>query len=304
MTRRIPRSNRIYSFSKDNPPALAVRPPAELVFETEDCFDGRVTPDHPNLGVVDWNRINPATGPVRIEGAGPGDVLAVRIRGITLAPRGLMAAIEDIGVFGGRVSRTEVRFVPIDNGRARFGEHLEFPVKPMVGVIGVAPAGEPVPCGTPGSHGGNLDTRIIGPGCTVLFPVTVDGALLALGDVHAVMGDGEVMGTGVEVAAEVTVQVEVRRDLADLKLSNPIVVTDSTLATVASAKTLDAAVKAATRGMVEILMQRARLSLNEAGLLCSAVGTAAICQVVDPLKTARFELPLSVLSDLGLEGVN
>lgn len=297
---RILGANSIYAFSRDNRPAIRARPPAELIFETQDCFGGQVTPSSPALGTVDWGHINPATGPVYVEGAKPGDVLAVRVQSIEVAGLGLMAAMRGEGVLAGQVRATEVKFVPVARGRAKFNDRVELPVKPMIGVIGVAPAGEPVPCGTPGSHGGNMDTRIIGPGATVLFPVAVDGALLAMGDVHAVMGDGEVMGTGVEVAAEISVRVGLRRDLADLELRNPLIVTDSVLAAVASAKTLDAAVKAATRGLAGILMKRAKLSLNDAGMLCSAAGTVAVSQVVDPLKTARFEFPLNVLRDLGV----
>ncbi len=297
---RVARSNSIYAFSRENRPALKVRPPADLVFETQDCFSGQVTPASPVLGAVDWAHINPATGPVHVEGARPGDILAVSIKSVKMAPLGLMAALEGEGILRDRVRATEVKFVKVSRGLAAFSDRVKLPVRPMIGVIGVAPAGEPVPCGTPGGHGGNMDTRLIGPGATVLFPVAVEGALLAMGDVHAVMGDGEIMGTGVEIGADVTVRVEVRRDLADLGLKNPAILTESHFVTIASAKSLDAAVKAATRDMVGILMRRGKLGLNEAGMLCSAAGTVAVSQVVDPLKTARFEMPLSVLADLGV----
>jgi amidase len=76
----------------------------------------------------------------------------------------------------------------------------------MIGVIGVAPAGYPVGCGTPGSHGGNMDNRMITEGVSVFFPINVTGALFALGDLHAVMGDGEVGVSGIEIGGTVTVK--------------------------------------------------------------------------------------------------
>jgi len=155
----------------------------------------------------------------------------------------------------------------------------------MIGVLGVAPAGEPVPCGTPGHHGGTLDTRLIAEGATVYFPVAVEGALLAAGDLHAAMGDGEVAVTGVEVGGRVALEVDVRRDL---KLSDPLLEDGERVATIASALTLDEAAQMATRAMADLLSGRLGLSLPDAVMLMSAVGSLEISQIVDPLRTARF----------------
>ena len=110
-----------------------------------------------------------------------------------------------------------------------------------------------MPCGSPGAHGGNMDTRIIGEGATVYFPVFVPGALLAAGDLHAAMGDGEICGTGVEIQGSIQLTVEVRRDLT---LHEPVVETDDVVAAIASAETLDAAAEQATRHMAELLQVR------------------------------------------------
>ena len=119
----------------------------------------------------------------------------------------------------------------------------------MIGVIGVAPAGDDVPCGTPGSHGGNMDTRLIGDGATIYLPVQAPGALLAVGDLHAAMGDGEIAFTGVEVAGAVTLQVSLREDMS---LTDPVLENDDTVATIASAETLDEAAKMATNAMADL----------------------------------------------------
>ena len=184
----------------------------------------------------------------------------------------------------------------IMDGVAYLPGDVRVPVRPMIGVLGVAPAGAAVPTGTPGPHGGNMDTALIGEGATVYLPIAAPGALLAAGDLHAVMGDGEICGTGVEVAGRVTLRVTVRRDLP---IVNPVVATSDVVATVASAPTLDEAAILATRDMANLLGARLGLDAVEATMLMSAAGELRVSQVVDPLRTARFELPRSVLSQYG-----
>jgi amidase len=245
---------------------------------------------------VDWDTINPATGPVYVADAEPGDVLAVAVLELEISGPGVMAVSDGFGVLRERISGTSFCTVPIVDGEAHLPGGARVPLRPMIGVIGVAPAGEPVPCGSPGPHGGNMDTRLIGRGATVYLPVAATGALLACGDLHAAMGDGEVCGTGVEVAGRVTLRLDVRRDL---KLVNPAVETAEVVATIASAVTLDEAADLATRDMADLLMDRAGLSVGDATMLMSVAGELQVSQVVDPLKTARFALPKSVLAGLG-----
>jgi amidase len=113
-----------------------------------------------------------------------------------------------------------------------------------------------------------------------------------MGDLHAVMGDGEVIICGLEVAGEVTVRVTV---IKDKLLPLPMLKEGNHLITIASAETLDQAAKDATIQMHRFLINELGLEFNEAGMLLSLIGNLRICQVVDPLMTARMELPLSVL---------
>jgi amidase len=293
---RLPKERRVFALAADAPPALRVPDGALVELQTADCFSDQIRSADDSLGSVDWEQINPATGPVDVEGARPGDVLAVTVEHIEVARQGVMAVSDEFGVLAGRFAGTECRIVPIVGGRARLADGVEVPVRAMIGVIGIAPAGEPVSTGTPGSHGGNLDTKLIGEGATVYLPVSVDGALLAAGDLHAAMGDGEICGTGVEVAGSVTLRVTVRRDLA---LEDPVVATPDVVATVASAPSLDAAAEAATRDMADLLQGRLGLSPADATMLMSVAGDLQVSQIVDPLRTARFALPVSILAQYG-----
>jgi amidase len=276
----VSKDQHLFSLSAEAVPVARVRAGQSVRLETADCFAGQIGAPGEAPAAVDWARINPATGPVFVEGAEPGDVLSVLVERIEVAPTGVMAVSPEFGVLRERIPATCFEVVPIEGGLALLPGGLAVPIRPMIGVIGVAPAGVPVPCGSAGPHGGNMDTRLIAEGAVVYLPVAAPGALLAAGDLHAVMGDGEICGTGVEVAGRVTLRVDVRRDL---QLVNPVVETT----------------EVATRDMADLMMRRLGLSAAAATMLMSAAGQLQISQVVDPLKTARFALPKSIIAQLG-----
>ena len=142
-----------------------------------------------------------------------------------------------------------------------------------------------------------MDTRIIGEGATVYFPVSAPGALLSAGDLHAAMAcTREICGTGVEIQGSIQLTVDVRRDL---ELSEPVVETDDVVAAVASAETLDEAAEQATRHMADLLMARLGLTATQAATLMSAAGQLQVSQIVDPLKTARFSMSKELLAPSG-----
>jgi Predicted acetamidase/formamidase len=297
---RINRNQIVYAMSALNQPVLRVEDGATVLFETCDCFENQIKSASTEIEALDWNRINPATGPVFVEGAQPGDILKVKIDKIEIADHGVMMTGPNLGILGDRLSKNSIRLVPIHDGKAVYEEKVEFPLKPMIGVIGTAPAGDPVACGTPGEHGGNMDCTIIGEGSTLYLPVNVPGALLAMGDLHAAMGDGEVSVCGLEVQGEVTVTISV---LKKSQLPLPLVKTASSVYVISSAKTLDEAVVDVTRSLVGLLTKGTDGKLNEydAVNLLSLIGNLQICQVVDPLKTVRFELKLQYLQQLGID---
>ncbi len=287
--------NKVFAFSSDMKPALIVEDGDEVVFETLDCFSNQIKTTEDRLENLNWSEVNPATGPVFVNGAKPGDALVVEILDIEVANQGVMVAGKGLGPLGEKFEGFYTKIVKIENGCAMFND-LELPIDPMIGVIGVAPKEGSVNCGTPGPHGGNLDTRYIKKGAKVILPVFVEGGLLALGDLHALMGDGEVCGTGIEVAGKVTARVFVKKSM---ELKNPMVISEGSLFTLASGKTLDEAVKEAVNDMTEFVLGYANISLEELTMLFSIVGHTEISQVVDPLVTARFRMPLDVLEKLG-----
>ena len=285
----------IFAMSKDNLPVLTIESGETSLFETMDCFSNQVTDEVAGLGALDWERINPATGPVAVAGAEPGDALKITILDIQVGSMGTMAAIPENGVLGAFVTEGTVKRIPVSDGLVHFSDAITLPADPMIGVIGVAPAGEAIPCGEPGSHGGNMDNTTIRKGATLYLPVFTSGALLAMGDVHACMGDGEIMVTGVEIPARVTVQVDI---VKNANLEHPMLEDETNCYTIASHEDLEQAVLAATLTMNQKVMDKLNLSFNEAGMLLSAAGKLEFCQVVDPKRTVRFAMPKTLLPAL------
>ena len=171
-------------------------------------------------------------------------------------------------------------------------------MRPMIGVIGVAPADGKIPNGTPGPHGGNMDCTLVTAGNSIYFTVGVEGAMFGAGDMHAAMGDGEIVICGAETPGVVQFKAEV----VDLKgLPTPFIESDDLVAIVYSAPTVDEAASKATHLMAKFLTDFVKIPLNDAGMLMSLVGELKFCQIVDPLKTVRFEFPKSVLAQYGFE---
>ena len=292
----IKRETAVYAMSPDNAPVAWVESGETILFETSDCFGGQIATENDHLGTLDWSRINPATGPVFVKDAMPGDTLKVEILQINVDKQAATVEAPGEGITGLAAEAENTKILPVTDGFAVFNAMIKLAVKPMIGVIGTAPEGESSPTGTPSFHGGNMDCKRIGEGVVLYLPVNVEGALLAMGDLHAVMGDGEVCVCGAEIAGEVTVRVSV---VKGRPLPLPFLVTEEHAMAIYSAEGLDAAAEGTTLRMRSFLMDQAGLAAHEAGMLLSLAGDLRICQAVDPNKTCRMELPLTILRDLG-----
>lgn len=287
----IERDQHVLSFSRQYTPALTVQSGEWIRLQTHDCFSGQIASEEDRVTSIDYSRINPATGPIYVEGAESGDVLKVDIGKIAVGKTGVIATLPGIGTLIHR-SEMKTKVVTIqDSSLAIFDERIQFPLRPMVGVIGVAPADGDVPCGHPGSHGGNLDSSCITTGSSVYLPVFVPGGGFALGDLHASMGDGEICGTGIEVAGEVDVRLTV---IKGLKISSPVVETADSWYTIASDHDVLQAVRMASENMQALVAERWDLSQTDAFLLMGAVGDVMMSQCCKPCSVetvSRFRMP-------------
>lgn len=289
-------SKTLFSFDKDLEPVLKVPSGETVRIRTKDCFGNQLQGPENQLSEIDWEAINPATGPIYVEGAVAGGTLKVHIDNIELDAQTSSCTGKDEGVCGDRFSDWATHFCKVEDGKVVWDERLSIPLAPMIGVIGVAPEGEPVNCGTPGKHGGNMDNTAIAAGATLYFPVAVDGALFGCGDMHAVMGDGEVSVSGAEVAGYATVTLTA---LPELSVPNPLIENDTHFGIIVSAESLDKAAELAVQQMVDLLASRTNESEADLVMLLSLVADVRVCQMVDPEKTVRFMVPKYVLDAIG-----
>ena len=280
----------VFALGDNKENAVKVQQGEILEFHTRDCFNNQIDSEDYVMDVLDWDHINPATGPVYVEGAEKGDVLKVEILDIVLDDMGTMCCLPENGVLGADITENQIKKVPVKDGKAIFNQ-FELPLNPMIGVIGVAPENESVPCGTPGRHGGNMDNTKIAKGATLYLPVFHDGAYFGCGDVHACMGDGEIMVSGVEIGAVVKVKLTV---IKGVSIDNPRLEDAENIYTIASDEDLEKAIYTATKDMCSVLQKHLGYTLNEAGMLMSAAGNLQFCQVVDPERTVRMAIPKTI----------
>ena len=286
----------IYDFNMLHKPVKVIPSGATIEIATYDCFENQLQSEKDEISGIDWNRVNPATGPIYVNDAMPGDVLKVTIEKLEIGEQGVMVVGPDLGVMGHRLKEMESKIIPINDGHAQFGD-LRIPLNPMIGVIGVAPEGEGVSCGTPGAHGGNMDNKMITEGAVLYLPVFAEGALFGLGDFHAAMGDGEVSVSGIEVPGRATVKLEV---LKEESMTQPMLENSEVVTQIASAETLDHAAKLATELMIDRIVEKTGMTVGEVTMLMSAIGQVEVCQLVDPLMTARFVVPKWLEEKLGV----
>jgi amidase len=292
---RIGKGQSCYAMSTSHAPVAEVGQGDLFLVETEDCYSGRLRTPQDRFTKDLWDTVNPATGPIAIRGVRPGALLRVEVVEIRTRDFAVMCLEHGAGALGRQVEGIETSILPIRGGRLWLNDALGIPLRPMIGVIGTAPAGGSVLNGTPGEHGGNMDCKEIGAGTHLYLPVCVPGALLSLGDLHAVMGDGEVGLCGAEVSGEVLL----RAAQVDWPLPTPCLETSTQLSFIASAETLDACEGLVLDKAHRFLTGIEGLAANEAVRWMSLLGDLQVCQVVDPLKTMRFTLPKMPLRRFG-----
>jgi acetamidase/formamidase len=284
-----------------NKPVARISPGETVEVETWDARGnivrhGQTLSDAVQKGIQRYT--NPITGPIFVEGAEPGDALKIEIIDISVSDVGWTAVIPGFGGLEGwlQLSPPVTKFSKINAGKIIYalndGRTIEIRAKPFIGTIGVSPEFEVVSTVVPGKHGGNMDVPDICVGSTLYLPVSVDGALLGLGDVHAVQGDGEICGTAMEVSSKVTLKVELEKNK---KLSWPRIESKDEIMTICSAKPLEDAVRLAFLELIKWLETDYGFERYDAYLFLSLAATARIAQIVDPLFTVVAKLPKNIL---------
>jgi amidase len=282
----------IWAFGPDLEPVLEVEPGDTVTFETNDCFTGQIQTEDDLVTDIDLSRVNSATGPVAVTGAEPGDSLIVEILDVRPIEQGFATLIPGFGQLIEHVQAPLTRVFDVRDGWIRQTERIRFPARPMVGVVGVATDGDTFSTGLAGRHGGNLDNHLHGKGAKIYFPVRQPGAMFAVGDMHASMGDGEICFTGVEIAGE----LDVRFDLLKRKQATwPVTELAERWVAHATADVFDEALKLCSEEAARLLVDEHGFSMEDAFIFLSVACDAGIAQACKPAPQfgtiARFSIP-------------
>jgi acetamidase/formamidase len=280
-----------------------IRVPSGSIIEafTHEATGGQFQPGATaeTLHTVDMDRVHTLTGPVYVEGAEPGDVLAVRLLELEPADWGWMAVIPDFGFLAGEFDTTLLQTFTLDKEKneVEFAEGIRIPLKPFAGVMGVAPdTDEMLNTIPPRANGGNLDDPNLVAGTTVYFPVFVKGGLFSIGDTHAVQGHGEVSGTAIEAPMRIVYEIRVIK--GGRSIAEPQYESDEYYATTGFATTIDEAAKKATRYMIDYLVETKGLSREQAYMLSSLAGDLKIAETVDvPHMLVTMHLPKAIFTE-------
>jgi amidase len=283
-----------YVFNPYREPVASVEPGRRVVIHTEDAFESRINTadDLPSRALATAKFLNPQTGPIYVEGAEPGDTLAVRMENIE--PKRDYAVSLYVPFFGGLTStpltRTLQEALPEkvyvwniyedDGDRYLVNDEIgvRLPWQPFVGTIAVAPDLEAISALSPGPFGGNMDVPDVRPGNTVYLPVWNEGALFYTGDCHARQGQGELCGVALEITSEVTVSFEVIKGGG---IEWPRIESEDRLMTVGSARPMEDAARIAYAELVGWLEDAHGFSRLDAYQLLTQAGGLYVGNMVD-----------------------
>ncbi len=284
-------------FSSTIEPVVTVPSGAIVEAFTEEATDQqlKLNSSIEDLENVSFDPVHPLTGPVFVEGAQPGDMLAVTLHEIEIGSWGWTAVIPGFGFLADRFDQYALKTYDLEgnNKVLDFNDQIKIPLKPFPGVMGVAPATDSllntIP---PRANGGNMDNPYLTKGTTVYFPVLVEGGLFSIGDTHAVQGLGEVCGTAVEAPMRIVYEIEL---IKGRTIPEPQYETADYYAVTAFGTTLDIAAKKATEFMVDHLVHQRLMTEEEAYMLCSLAGDLHIAEVVDvPHVLVAMHMPKNI----------
>jgi amidase len=280
-TVKISKDQHIWKYEADMKPVVSVAPGTIIEIETWDCFTGQVQSQDDTLLNLDMTRINSATGPIEVLGAEPGDSLSVTLMDIQPGPQGAGMVIPQWGQLIDKAMSPQTRIFQVKDGTITMESNgVTFPARPMFGVIGVAPASGEIGTFFADRHGGNMDDHLNGIGATVHLPVFQPGGQLAIGDMHASMGDGEISGTGVEIGGKGIIKVDLIKGNA---AGWPVTELKDSWVTHGTASNIQDALKHACDEAAKLLVDEWDFTIEDAFIFLSVAGDLGIAQNCHPM---------------------
>lgn len=283
-----------YTMGPYSDPVLHIKPGDRVVVETRDAFEGAIKTEQDSI--VDKLKLpflNPQNGPIMVEGAEKGDVIAVYIESMVPRghnPRGTCCMIPDFGALTGTYYTATlndplpevIRKINVDEKWVYWSDRVTLPYKPHIGTLSCSPEIDSINSLTPDNHGGNMDLPDMGPGSITYLPVRSPGGRLFIGDAHACQGDGEVCGVAVEYATTTTIRVDL---IKGWKTEWPRLENEEVIMAIGSARPLEDATRIAYKELVLWMVRDYGFNKWDAYMMLSQCGKVRLGNFVDPKYT-------------------
>jgi amidase len=290
--KRLGREHHIYVLEPNATPAITIDSGEELMVETWDAFEGVRDP-----AVLEAKSLKGlATGPIYINGAEPGDALRVDFISITPKEGAAHMVMPGRGFLEAEFPEAYPTVMGFENGKVVLPSGLKLKLSPSMGVVATTPTYPQDTASDSGPYGGDIDMKELVEGSALYLPVLVPGGLLALGDCHAVVGDGAVAGTGAECCSDTHIRFTVEKGMG---ITSPRAITPDYFVVLSHGEELGPAMKQAVRDMVDFLVREKGLAPYDAYTLCSLAGDIRVSRTFRPISPVKMMLSREALEQLG-----
>ena len=290
--RQLSREHHIYALEPGSDPAITIDSGEELMVETWDAFEGERDPVALEANLLK----GPATGPIYVNDAEPGDALKIDFISITPKEEAAHMVMPGRGFLDNDFTEAYPTLIRLESGHAVLPSGVRIPMMPSMGLVATTPTYTQLTASDSGPYGGDIDMKELVEGSTLYLPVFVPGGMLAMGDCHAVVGDGAVAGTGAECSADTHVRVTVEKGL---NISGPRALTPEYFVVLSHGEELGPAMKQAVRDMVDFLVTEKGLEPYDAYTLLSLAGDVRVSRTFRPISPVKMMLSSSILEQLG-----
>ncbi len=291
----------LFSVTPDTPPVETIDSGAEVSLVVRGAFadveDIRNVPT-PFTPECDGHPLAPVSGPIRVNGAKPGDAVLIDILKMDVHEDGMTAILRDFGVLRQEFGDPKLLHCPVRDGKAWFADRIPVPLNPNLGTVSTMPP-EGYKPSYAGAYGGDFDQKDAAVGSRIHLPVMVPGAMVFFADPHAAISDGIITGTGVECTATVTARITL---VSDHRVDHPVIEYGNTIQFVGTGPSVEAATEAAAEHAVAYVAANTDLGREEAYMLLSIVGELRIGTSPRPIMAARLIVPRETLMQTGWSG--
>ncbi|MBC1375599.1 acetamidase/formamidase family protein [Listeria farberi] len=286
----------IHKMDESTKPVITVKNGAVVTIKIKDHFNGQINQDQLHYGEIDWKQFSPTTGPIYIEEARPGDLLAVTIEKITLTDKEVVLLNgPNIGITDDLLPHNCIRRYKIEQNKIIYSDEIHIQLQKTIGLLKTESIHQTKPFLIPTKHGGTLDSSDIKEDATIFLPVEKYGAMLHVADIRATTGFGKITTTSGESPAEVTLRLQL---LKNKTAPTPIIIHKNKLICLASELTTEKATKKALQNMLKMLMESDKITLEDAIFLLSLQADFEICKLNKASVTTAIKLPLSSFPEM------